>query len=201
MDKANEQNRVVLPRLPRLLDQCKDFFRAFVRPGTIALDLTVGNGHDTVFLAGLVGEAGHVYGFDVQAQALDNAEQLLSRHGLNNVSLFLRGHEFFPEALPATCRSNVGAAMLNLGYLPGSDKQLTTQAATTLAALKHLQEWLAPGGGISIHIYAGHPGGETEGEAVTAWAGKLCWQEWEVAAYEMLNKQQNRESLLLLVKK
>ena len=43
-------------------------------PGDAAVDATVGNGHDTLFLAQCVGLKGEVIGFDVQQQALDNAK-------------------------------------------------------------------------------------------------------------------------------
>lgn len=47
----------------------------------------------------------------------------------------------------------------NLGYLPGGDKGIITQSATTLLALEAAKELLLPGGVISIVAYVGHPGG------------------------------------------
>ena len=47
------------------------------------MDATLGNGHDTVFLAGLVGETGRVIGFDVQQAAVDSARALLEKEGLS----------------------------------------------------------------------------------------------------------------------
>lgn len=47
--------------------QC--YWQSVVRPGDCVVDATLGNGHDTLFLAKLVGPAGHLYGFDVQACA------------------------------------------------------------------------------------------------------------------------------------
>lgn len=41
------------------------------------VDATCGNGHDTVELARLVGPAGQVFAFDIQADALHSAQQLL----------------------------------------------------------------------------------------------------------------------------
>ena len=40
-----------------------------VRPGETVIDATVGNGHDTVFLANCVGEGGRGIGFDIQERA------------------------------------------------------------------------------------------------------------------------------------
>jgi hypothetical protein len=47
----------------------------------------------------------------------------------------------------------------NLGYLPGSDVQVTTTPETTLAALDVAVGVLAVGGHISILAYVGHAGG------------------------------------------
>lgn len=186
-------------KLPALLGLQKDFFKSYLLPGETALDMTVGNGHDTLFLADLVSESGQVYGFDVQSAALEKtAKKVAGRRG---VQLILMGHERLAQALPEQCRGKVGAAMFNLGYLPGSSREIVTRPETTLAALEQLQVWLRPGAGLSIHIYMGHPGGKLEGEAVIGWAEKLPWQSWEVAAYEAVNKAQNREVLLLIVKK
>lgn len=38
--------------------------------GAVAIDATTGDGHDTPHLAQAVGSGGHVYGFDIQAQAI-----------------------------------------------------------------------------------------------------------------------------------
>ena len=32
----------------------------------------MGNGFDTAFMAGLIGETGHVYAFDIQSEAIQN---------------------------------------------------------------------------------------------------------------------------------
>ena len=46
-----------------------------LHPGARALDATLGNGHDALWLCGLVGDAGHVYGFDVQAEAVARSRE------------------------------------------------------------------------------------------------------------------------------
>ncbi|MBR2613394.1 MAG: rRNA methyltransferase, partial [Clostridia bacterium] len=47
-----------------LLDLQKHFILTHLREGDIAVDFTMGNGHDTEFLSKTVGERGHVYAFD-----------------------------------------------------------------------------------------------------------------------------------------
>ena len=138
--------------------------------GMTAVDATVGNGHDTLFLARRVGDTGRVYGFDVQATALDAARTRLASAGLaGRVCLLQAGHEALAQRLPMPLRGRVGAVMFNLGYLPGSDKHCITQARTTLPALQLAADWLAPGGLLTVLAYRGHAGGEREADAVAEW--------------------------------
>lgn len=41
-----------------------------LQPGDHAIDATMGNGYDTLFMAELVGKTGHVYSFDIQPLCL-----------------------------------------------------------------------------------------------------------------------------------
>jgi SAM-dependent methyltransferase len=138
--------------------------------GSLAVDATVGNGHDTLFLAEQVGESGHVWGFDVQASALDHARVQLAEQGLlQRVTLLHTGHETLIGCLPEAARGALAAVMFNLGYLPGSDKRVTTLPATTLQALSASLDNLRPGGLLSIMAYRGHAGGQEEADAVAGW--------------------------------
>lgn len=145
-----------------------------LREGDVAIDATVGNGHDTEFLARAVGESGRVYGFDIQQAALDNTWRRLDAAGLaGRVALYHAGHETMALLLPEALRGRVKAVMFNLGYLPGGDKTRVTGSATTLAALQQSLEWLAPDGLLSVMVYTGHPGGEAETLAVRQWLQAL----------------------------
>ena len=46
--------------------------------GATAVDATLGNGHDALWLCGLVGGTGHVYGFDVQAEAVERSRRQIA---------------------------------------------------------------------------------------------------------------------------
>lgn len=142
--------------------------------GDIAVDATVGNGHDTLFLSQSVGNSGKVYGFDVQQEALDKTyHKLKTNHAEKQVALFHAGHETMPILLPENSNEKINAIMFNLGYLPGGDKNRTTGISTTLAALEASLMLLATGGRITILAYTGHPGGREETEAVKNWAKLL----------------------------
>ncbi len=157
-----------------LVQQAHIALAEIIHQGDVVIDATVGNGHDTLFLAQCIGEHGTVYGFDIQEAALDEAYRRLMEAGLaSRASLYHAGHEAMAMVLPESIRGRVKAVMFNLGYLPGGDKQRTTQIATTLTALEQAREMLAPGGTISLLAYTGHPGGREEAEAVKAWATSL----------------------------
>lgn len=53
------------------------YWEAVVRPGGCVVDATLGNGHDALVLARLVGPGGHLYGFDVQARPLRRVAPVL----------------------------------------------------------------------------------------------------------------------------
>ena len=67
---------------------------AVITPGCAVIDATLGNGHDTLRLAGLVGAEGRVYGFDIQAEAVARTEERLREAGLlDRCRLHCAGHE------------------------------------------------------------------------------------------------------------
>ncbi len=132
-----------------------------LQPGEVAVDATVGNGHDTLFLAQQVGAQGHVYGFDIQEEALARTRRRLEEAGLRDrVTLLQMGHEHMAEAVPAAWHGRIGAVMFNLGYLPGgSDRTCITRPQTTVPALEAALRLLRPGGVLTVVAYRGHPGG------------------------------------------
>ena len=89
-----------------------DVLHQVVQSGDTVIDATLGNGHDTVMLAELVGEAGHVIGFDIQADAVERTRQRLTEAGLiDRCELYAEGHQHICERVHAP----VKAAVFNLG--------------------------------------------------------------------------------------
>jgi predicted methyltransferase len=140
---------------------------AVLRPGDRAIDATAGNGHDTLFLAGLVGESGRVTAFDVQAEAITAARARVAAAGLaERVEFVHASHASLPDHVAP---GSVAAVMFNLGYFPGGDHAVITRAAETLAALDAALVALKPGGILTVVCYPGHPGGDEESAAVLGW--------------------------------
>jgi hypothetical protein len=157
-----------------LLETAHDIVRRHLTPNAFAVDATLGNGHDTAFLAQCVGEGGRVFGFDVQAQALANTGQRLLQQGLENRAvLFHASHAEMLAHIPEELQGRIRAVMFNLGYLPGAEKTLITQTGSTLAALDAACGLLAEQGVITVLAYPGHAGGDSETLALTDWCGQL----------------------------
>ncbi|MEM9398571.1 MAG: class I SAM-dependent methyltransferase [Verrucomicrobiota bacterium] len=164
--------------------------------GSIAIDATAGNGHDTLFLAKQVSGQGHVYAFDIQQQAIDNTSLLLQRHKLSHVTLIKTNHADMKEHLAPKHRTNVRGVMFNLGYLPSGDKSLITAAESTLPALDTSLQLLHPEGMLSIMIYPDHPGGKEEKAAVFEWTRHLDKKNYR---WEHLKPSSERGPHLVLI--
>jgi predicted methyltransferase len=146
-----------------LLNLHKQFILTHLREGDVAVDFTMGNGHDTEFLSKTVGKDGHVYAFDVQQQAVDSTAANLKKAGCpENYTLILDSHHKVKEYVQGPIR----AGMFNLGYLPGSDKSVTTMRVTTMPAIEAAIELLDHGGVLLVAVYPGHAEGDAEGKMV-----------------------------------
>lgn len=135
-----------------------------VKPGDLVVDATAGNGHDTLFLAGLVGESGRVLAFDVQEAAILSTRKRVDEAGLGEC-VELR-HESHGKLLERVGRDAASAVMFNLGYLPGGDHALITEVGETCKSVVQALFSMKPGGVMTVVCYTGHPGGQEEADAV-----------------------------------
>lgn len=174
------------------LELAHDFLAEIISKEDIVVDATMGNGHDTLFLAKL---AKQVYAFDIQEQALEKTSQRLQEAGLTNVKLLLQGHETVDQFV-----TEVKAAVFNLGYLPSADKNIITKPQTTIEALEKLCHMLIKGGRIAIMIYYGHEGGDIERDAVMDFVSQLPQQEYTATIYRTLNQINNPPFLVMIEK-
>ncbi|MBR2352903.1 MAG: class I SAM-dependent methyltransferase [Clostridia bacterium] len=153
-----------------LLDLQKHFILTHLKEGDIAVDFTMGNGHDTEFLSKTVGENGHVYAFDVQQQALNSTSAHLKEVGCpENYTLILDSHHHVKNYV----KTPIKAGMFNLGYLPGSDKSVTTMRETTLPAIEAAIDLMDRDAIILVAVYPGHAEGEAEGKLVCEYLSSL----------------------------
>lgn len=184
-----------MTQLVPVLSFAHQLLKQAVQPGDVAVDATMGNGHDTLVLAQCVGENGKVYAFDVQEQALQKTRRRLQAAGVDEqVELIGEGHQYLNRHV----QQALSAVVFNLGYLPGGNKTLTTQRDTTLAAITQGLGLLKPHGLLLLVIYPGHEPGRIEQDAIEALVTGLDQQHFQVLRYQFTNQKNNPPYLLAI---
>ncbi len=168
-----------------------------IKEGDYVIDATAGNGYDTLFLAEKVGPGGHVYAYDIQEEALvKTAERLKEKKLDTRVTLIQDGH----EKLLHYVTEPVSAVMYNLGYLPGSNRRVTTETASTLASFEQALNLINPGGVITIVLYPGHFKGRREKEALLPVCNSLSLSDYAVLHIKLVNQANDPPELLVIQK-
>lgn len=158
-----------------------------VNEGDTVIDATCGNGNDTLFLAKLTGESGHVYAFDIQQDAITRTKELTKDY--NHVHLIHDSHANLNQYLQES--STLDGAIFNLGYLPKSDKTIITLAESTIEAITSMLKILNKNKRIVIVVYHGHEGGKEEKNAVLEFVQSLNQKEFSVLQYGFINQKNN----------
>jgi len=167
--------------LARILPFAKELLTTAVSETDTVIDATAGNGHDTVFLAGI---ARHVHSFDIQASAIESTRLKLEEAVLANATLHHTGHENISHLI----QEEIGAAVFNLGYLPGGDESITTHGPTTWSAVQSILKLLKRHGLIVLVIYHGHPSGKVERHFIEEQVETLDSRTYQVLKYQFMNR-------------
>ena len=169
--------------------------------GGLVVDLTAGQGQDTLALYHMVGDSGQVVAFDVQPEALAATQSRLQRVGAQirsatgsgqrleaqpGVDLLCCSHDQLARTVPGALQGVIA----NLGYLPGGDRQIITRPDSTLSALEQACTGLASGGRVAIVVYPGHVGGADEAQAVGNFFAALDEQLFQVLELRVANRSQ-----------
>ena len=161
----------------------KHFILEHLGKGETAVDFTMGNGGDTLFLSKAVGENGKVYAFDIQEDALASTRaHLEANNAPENYTLICASHHRVKEFV----KEPIKAGMFNLGYLPRSGrKHITTLRETTMPAVEAAIDLLAPDGVLIVAIYPGHEEGALEGDMLreyfkTLSRFRICASEFHI---------------------
>jgi 16S rRNA C1402 N4-methylase RsmH len=188
-------------KLQRILPFSKQLLQTVVQEGDTVIDATIGNGHDTVFLAKLVGEKGHVFGFDIQEEAIINTSDRLKTSQLDErVTIVQQGHQYIKSTVPVQLHGTISGAIFNLGYLPGGDKTIVTVPDTTISAIDQLLEIMKPEGIIVIVIYHGHDEGQVERDELMNYVKMIDPSVAHVLQYQFINKQNNPPYIVAIEK-
>ena len=166
--------------------------------GARALDATMGNGYDTLWLCELVGDGGRVYAFDIQQDAVDRTAERLEKAGVSaRASLFCMGHERMLEVV----HEPVDAVLFNLGWLPGAEHGVTTRTSTTLQAVEAALSLLKEEAVMTVCIYPGHEEGTRELNALLDWASGLDDKRYDAMLRHYVNQPNDPPQMLAIRKK
>lgn len=162
-----------------LTQKAKELLADFLNPleAPVSIDATCGNGFDTLFLAQNAKQNGKVFAFDIQQSAVLRTRKTLEENGLlEKAEIFEASHALLKEKIPSEYFGKINAAMFNLGWLPQSDKTVTTKPESTIKALESLAEIADKTNLMSVLAYPAHEGGRNELECVSEYLKKYAPQ-------------------------
>ena len=169
----------------------KKFWLEYINEDSVAIDATVGNGNDTLFLSE---RCRKVYGFDIQQEAINVTKQKLVKE---NTELFCASHDRMAELI----KEKADIMVFNLGYLPNGNHDVTTSAETTVEAVSQALNIINKGGLISIVMYWGHEEGKREREAVLSLARALDEKTFHVMYISFPNQANCPPEAILITRK
>ena len=140
------------------------------KPLNLTVDMTAGNGYDTLFLAQ---HSAQVIAIDIRDTAIENTK--IRCQNFKNIEYIISDHKIVD--IP----KRITGLMYNLGYLPGSDKVIITNGNSTIASLNKLINQTEKF--ITLACYRKHPGGQEEYLAVKEWVESLS-HPYEILEYE-----------------
>ncbi|WP_175615149.1 tRNA (mnm(5)s(2)U34)-methyltransferase [Piscibacillus halophilus] len=187
--------------MKQIIPFAHDLLSQSVTKGSVVVDATLGNGHDSLFLSRLVGEHGNVYSFDVQQEAIDQSDKLFNEQGIHNVTSILTGHENAKDQLTKRGIHEIDGCIFNLGFLPGSDHSVTTSSYTTIEAINQIFSLLKPERYIVIVVYPGHEEGRIEKEKLITFLKSFPAKRADIAQYRMVNRSDKAPFVVALYKK
>ena len=162
---------------------------SYLENKTVAIDATLGNGHDTDYLSGKFQK---VYAFDIQKGPCE----IYINKAKDNVKVINDSHHKLNEYV----KEPVDCIIYNLGYLPGGDKNITTNYETSLLSIKIGLQLLNYGGIMAICIYKGHNEGKREEACILSYVKNLPKNEFGVMNHSYLNRNINAPSLIIIEK-
>ena len=147
------------------------------------IDATCGMGNDSLFMASLLNNNGKLICYDIQDIAINTTRNLLESNDFFNVVYHLQSHENFNE-------NEANLIIYNLGYLPTTDKKITTNVESTINSIKNAikitsskEDYL-----IIIVVYPGHAEGKIESDTVDDFVYNLPSKNFLVSKYMNYNR-------------
>ena len=159
----------------------------YVQEGDFCIDATAGRGKDTLFLANLVGKTGQVTAFDIQQDAVNSTNALLTEHGVNGYAkAILDSHANMANYAQ---EGTVSAITFNFGWLPGGDHNVFTRPESSIRAIEEGLKLLKPDGIMTLILYYGRETGFEERDALLEFLPTLDSDLYTVVEMPFVNRQ------------
>ncbi len=175
-----------------ILDLSKLLIDRYINKDSFVIDATCGNGYDTNYLASKIKK---VYTFDIQKKAIENAKIL--NKNFNNILYFYDGHEHIDKYI----KTHLDLVVFNLGYLPNSDKSITTNFNTTKQAIEQSFGLLNRKKAIIIIVYHGHEAGELEAKQLSEYLSSIDKNEADIFEHKLINKPNTPPFIYEIIKR
>lgn len=187
----------ILP-LKNAVNMAHVVLKPFLTKARVIVDMTCGNGHDTVYLASGMSDRAVLYAFDIQPCAIENTQIAVAAAHLEkkNIIYKLGSHDDLLNEIAKP----IDIAVFNLGYLPSGNHELHTNTETTLKACKICLNKIAINGIIIIVSYPGTEAGAEECCRLQEFLQEVPQQVFHVSQWQPLN-QVNDPPVLYIVQK
>lgn len=168
------------------LDIIKRAISENVREGDICIDATAGRGNDTLFMASLVGDSGHVTAFDIQSEAVESTRALLENEGLSHrADVRLQSHAEMDTLFE---EGTVSCITFNFGWLPKGDHSISTKKESSLEAIEKGLRLLKKDGIMTLIIYYGRDTGFEEKDAILEYLPTIDSGKYTVLEMPFVNR-------------
>lgn len=165
-----------------ITDVAHAFLLEDITQDMIAVDFTMEVGLDTLVFSKYFKE---IYAFEIDAELISMAQERLKD---TPVTIYGEGHENCRKYLPYYDRG-----IFNLGSYLKKDNAQPTTPKTTLQAIRHALDLLKVKGRLAIILARN----EEENACVLRFCDALNSQDYEVVLYQMRNKKQAPQLLMI----
>lgn len=184
----------------KILDNTNHFIdyilNRLLKDKEILVDMTAGNGHDSLRLLKIAPNYKKLYIYDIQKEAIENTKKLLDSYVYKNCVFLNKSHSDLSDI-----KENVDFAIYNLGYLPGANKEIVTKTSSTMLSLSNLLPRLSNNAVVVITTYPGHSEGKLEDESIFNYLKVLDQREFNVLKLEFINQKNNPCKTYILEKR
>lgn len=169
------------------IDVVDEILTTFNLKSKVVLDATCGRGNDSLKLLNKIGEEGFLYACDIQDEAVESSNKILIEAGYNNYKIYKISHEYIFDYIS----EEIEFIIYNLGYLPKSDKSITTKADSTIKSIEKGLTKISKTGMIVIVSYLGHKESFEERDKLSDYLKNLNQKKYKVEKIEFFNQLNN----------